>query len=320
MRNNVEKIVFVGGDNVGKTQIIEILTLTEGKFTPKYYPTIGADVKKKVINNLTMMFWDTAGQDKFKSISSMYYRGANQFCLVFNPYDSTSYSKLNELLNEIKQSAPDANIILIANQCNEESESRKRQVTKEEAENFALEHSLEYHEVSAKTGEGINQGKKLESILVANANKRLGVDINSDASSSTENGKKHIENLKTWTLQKTKSDSEREALNTIVDILEKGMKITDKEQAKQYFKENKTNLNLELKKLQKSSYTKTFQNACTAIVACVACFGLIGLIPLAYNHYKHGDALLFWTKGNKQQAELAINMAIKDDSTTPKNN
>lgn len=69
----------------------------------------------------------------------------------------------------------------------------------------------------------------------------------------------------------------------------------------------KNTLTMHLKTLQKSSYSKSFQNAVCTVAACLACFALIGLIPLVNNYYKRGNAFLFWDQGDKQQAEVAIN-------------
>ena len=44
-----------------------------------------------------LQIWDTAGQEKFRSISTMYFRGAHGVCLVFDLTNPTSFHNLKEV-------------------------------------------------------------------------------------------------------------------------------------------------------------------------------------------------------------------------------
>lgn len=119
-----------------------------------------------------------AGQEKFRSITRSYYRGAAGALLV---YDITRYQPLQDLapgpilmwlsrtrlcrrdtfdhltswLEDCrKYSNSNIVIMLIGNKCDLES---KRQVSKEEGAAFAKDHNLLFLETSAKTAENVEQ-------------------------------------------------------------------------------------------------------------------------------------------------------------------
>ena len=73
------KIVVLGSQGVGKTSLVErFLTNAPLQSVPS---TVGASfVTKRLIDEdgtmLKLQIWDTAGQERFRSISRLYYRGA----------------------------------------------------------------------------------------------------------------------------------------------------------------------------------------------------------------------------------------------------
>lgn len=83
------KIVFVGDVCVGKTSIMN--RFIEGKFSETYDPSIGVDFHAKTIqykdDQIKLQFWDSAGQEKYKSLIPSYVRGAS---LIFIVYDKSS--------------------------------------------------------------------------------------------------------------------------------------------------------------------------------------------------------------------------------------
>ena len=99
------KIVFVGDVAVGKTSIMN--RFIEGKFSETYDPSIGVDFHAKTIffkeEQIKLQFWDSAGQEKYKSLIPSYVRGAS---IIFIIYDKSSkesfihsFSFLSFLLN-----------------------------------------------------------------------------------------------------------------------------------------------------------------------------------------------------------------------------
>ena len=89
------KAIIVGNSGVGKTSIISRYL---NKFNPKEKTTIGASFTNKleVINNTKILFeiWDTAGQEKFRSINSIFYQDAYICLLVYDITDKKSFDDI----------------------------------------------------------------------------------------------------------------------------------------------------------------------------------------------------------------------------------
>lgn len=83
------KVVFVGNPFAGKTSIMN--KLINNEFRDTYDQTIGVDFYTKTImfreNIFKLQLWDSAGQEKYKSLIPSYVRGAS---LIFVIYDITS--------------------------------------------------------------------------------------------------------------------------------------------------------------------------------------------------------------------------------------
>lgn len=96
-----------------------------------------------------LQIWDTAGQDRFRSIVSNYYRGAHGVILVYDVSSAESFEHVPEWLDEVRGHAPtDAVIALFGNKCDVPSE--RRQVSLEMAQELAHQHRMDHFETSAK--------------------------------------------------------------------------------------------------------------------------------------------------------------------------
>lgn len=78
----IETSVFIGPMGSGKTQIIR--GLTEGRFLDPAKPTMGVDLKSIKGQNATLKIWDTAGQDRFKSLILGYANTAEHIFIVLD--------------------------------------------------------------------------------------------------------------------------------------------------------------------------------------------------------------------------------------------
>lgn len=152
------KIVLVGETQVGKTSIVT--RLVSDKFTSGGPATIGASFQnyKVTTKNGTTSFqiWDTAGQEKFRSLAPMYYRSADIAILCFDCTKKATLEALDDWCRELIEKGPQNLIkVLVANKCDLEDQ---REVSKSEADDFAFRNQLNYFaEVSAKTGYGVKE-------------------------------------------------------------------------------------------------------------------------------------------------------------------
>ena len=150
------KILILGYSSVGKNCFLT--RYADNTFQEMHLSTIGIDYKLKnvVMDNgktVKLQIWDTAGQDRFRSITKNYYKGANGIIVLFSVTDRNSFSNVKNWINQIKAEVDEkVTIIIVANKIDDEE---NREITKEQGEELASTFGLQFFECSAKTGENI---------------------------------------------------------------------------------------------------------------------------------------------------------------------
>ena len=148
------KIVFTGDPSVGKTSIIR--RFCENKFDeigPMSTVMVGYNNKKLKIDPYTeveMKIWDTAGQEKYRSMTRGYLRDSNGIFIVFDLSKKKSFDSLKSWLDEINNADISKNCvkILIGNK----SDFKEKEVDENTAKKFAEENNMKFLSVSAKKG------------------------------------------------------------------------------------------------------------------------------------------------------------------------
>ena len=151
------KVILIGDWGVGKSNII--LRITQDAFDAESRTTIGVEFSQKVLEfnkkKTIVQIWDTAGQDRYKAITSAYYRAAVAAILVYDVTKRASFENLNSWASEIQMNTThDVKVMLLANKIDLAGE---RQVSKEEGKEFAKRKGFLFQEVSALSGEGIHE-------------------------------------------------------------------------------------------------------------------------------------------------------------------
>ena len=151
---NGQQIILTGDIYVGKTSIINVLT--GHKFNNDYEASIGVDFFSKTIKYkgkiIKLQIWDSAGQEKFRSLIPNYIRGSSLVFIVYDISNRKTFDNLQswvDFVNNIENS----NIVIIGNKIDLDS---KREVTTEEGEKFCREKNYEFFEVSAKDDTNLN--------------------------------------------------------------------------------------------------------------------------------------------------------------------
>jgi len=147
----------LGEGAVGKSSIL--LRYTQNKFVENHESTIQAAFAAKKINvegqEIELSVWDTAGQEKFHSLGPIYYRGSNGALLVYDLTDPHSFQRVRNWVTELKRMLGDAcSLFIVGNKLDLEN---KRNVPKEEAEEFAQSVNAQFAECSAKENIGIER-------------------------------------------------------------------------------------------------------------------------------------------------------------------
>ena len=164
--NNIKRtyisIGTIGDSQVGKSAMTEIYLNRE--FSEEYLTTIGININTKdtkiIINGeekeIKVKIWDTAGQEKFKSISTQYIKNCDGILLIYAINNKKTFENIENWLNEIENKKKKNNIplVLIGNKIDLEKE---REVSFQEGEKLAQIYNMEFFECSAKDKINVNE-------------------------------------------------------------------------------------------------------------------------------------------------------------------
>ena len=149
------KIILVGDIGVGKTNILS--KYISNKFETDSKSTIGVELSTKTFNinnnKINAQIWDTAGQEKYKSLTKAYYKGALGALVIYDITQKITFENIDKWISDLKISADEkVSIILIGNKSDLEE---KREVSKEDGENKAKLNGISFLETSALNGNNI---------------------------------------------------------------------------------------------------------------------------------------------------------------------
>ena len=157
MKSFKARTVFVGDSGVGKTCIVnKYLT---GEFSDQLAPTIGSDFHVKTFeikdSIVELEIWDTAGEERYKSVAPIYFRQAAAGVFVFDTANKTTFDNLKNSWIPLFQGnvADDALIFIVENKI--DIVDPFMNIT--DIQKFADDNGYFYFRTSALSGEGINQ-------------------------------------------------------------------------------------------------------------------------------------------------------------------
>ena len=156
---------MIGDSDVGKTNIVD--RYCNDRFSEDTKNTIGVDftIHTVIINGekIKVQFWDTAGQEQFRSMSSAYYKNAHGAIIVYDITDQDSFNNVFTWFKEVNTySDTIPKLLLLGNKLDLDD---KREVNVELGEDFANNRDMMFEEVSAKENEDKGLNKTIDSYL-----------------------------------------------------------------------------------------------------------------------------------------------------------
>ena len=190
---NIEKelkIILLGECGVGKTNIIS--RYMSDKFDEDSTSTTSSSYIMKIIkkDNITyrLNIWDTAGQEKYRSVTKVFLQEANIIILVYSIIDEGSFEALEFWYKNIKENCGNDLVIAIAG--NKYDLFLEETVDDEAAKKYAKDKNAIFKLVSAKNNRvGIeelfdmclNEYIKKSSIQNKDKNERITIrDVNKE--------------------------------------------------------------------------------------------------------------------------------------------
>lgn len=149
MGDRIIKILIIGESGVGKSSLIR--RFVDDQFDENHDVTIGVDFKTKLMNidgvEFKLAIWDTAGAERFRSLTPSFYRNAKCAILVYDVTNRESVQKLDSWLQELENYSNNRNVptMVVGNKIDMD-----RVIAREDGLKFARKHRLLFLETSAK--------------------------------------------------------------------------------------------------------------------------------------------------------------------------
>lgn len=149
------KIIILGASSVGKTSIA--IRFCRGVFPRGQDATIGITHLQQIVklkgHSIKFLIYDTAGQERFESLASSYFRAADAAILVYDITRKDTISKARKWHQELKQNTSRPVLLFIVGNKADLIPASQRHA--EEAEQLAEEIGAVHMHVSASSDENI---------------------------------------------------------------------------------------------------------------------------------------------------------------------
>lgn len=119
------KIILLGPSGCGKSCLLHRFVKNEWRILSSQ--TIGVEFASKIVKvgtsgqrrkRVKLQLWDTAGTERFRSVSRSYYRGAAGAVLVYDVCNQRSFAELQTFLNDARALAsPQLSVVVAGNKC-----------------------------------------------------------------------------------------------------------------------------------------------------------------------------------------------------------
>jgi small GTP-binding protein len=149
------KIIVVGDIAVGKTCFIH--RYISNTFTEEHKSSLGCEYKQKQVDidgetSANLQIWDTAGEERFMSVTRQYYKDSHGAMVVYDLTNEKTFKMMDKWIKELKDNAPKNIAIMIVG--NKSDLFNEKVDLGNELDRFKNEYL--YCEVSAKSGTNVS--------------------------------------------------------------------------------------------------------------------------------------------------------------------
>ena len=181
------KVILIGDSGVGKTNIMN--KFLKNQFLEDSKATVGVEFGSKLFiqqgHKIKAQIWDTAGQEKYKAITSAYYKGSKGALVIYDITQKETFANIEKWVNDLKcKGDPKITIIIIGNKNDLEE---KRQISKEQGEEKAKSFGCAFLETSAFSGDNI---EKAFEMMVKEIYDKFTSDIGGDDEEELDSNEK----------------------------------------------------------------------------------------------------------------------------------
>jgi Ras-related protein Rab-24 len=160
MRKVDLKVVLLGSVSVGKSCLCE--RFLHERFTKDSCPTIGAAFGTKEVNvekrtKLNLGVWDTAGHERYESMTRHYFQGADVAIICYDLTDCKSFEKLQHWVSELLKVEEDCILCMVGTKFDLLLGGHPRGVSKEKVVHYARSMNALHFETSSKTGKNCHE-------------------------------------------------------------------------------------------------------------------------------------------------------------------
>ena len=283
-------ITLIGAKGVGKSSLIQRL---KGRaFDVTSQATVGISYESLELKNKKFNIWDTSGDSRFKQLILNLTSNSAIVILVFSVDDTASFQQMPRLLAAVKESNPGATYWLVGNKTD-----LARAVNREDAESFATENGLIYKETSAQTDE---------------IKEEIGSDLLAYRSTLNSSA---LDNLNKKITQFQNNYPDNKEIIKICEILLSGLARPEMNRT-DHFKSEEKNLKKYFNTLQMTMFS-LLNSVLNILTIAALALSIIGLFltyccgVLEKNKQTSGHRLMFWSFGEKQQAQITCHQVFK---------
>lgn len=176
MEEEIFKILLLGNKNVGKTSFI--YRYCDDKYEESLLSTSGIDLRNKEIekNNkkIILKIFDTAGQERFRSIAKNYFKSSDGILLLYSIDDLESFNSIKGWIESIKEvvDLQDIGLVIVGNKLDLTEEREVSGLMRED-----LEKNLNIKILEASAKKNINIQNCFNDLIDKVYAKRFGMNI-----------------------------------------------------------------------------------------------------------------------------------------------